>query len=184
MRNVNIRKGRMLVLGSVVAIFLMNIARADSLIVNINSGAIVTDGERSDARLLINISLPDELLNGDLIFAELRIPVIAVIPDSSVLIVHCNPLMITWNPDDIAWEDFGDSLTNDVVGEDGTIYAASDAGEQAAYFDITEIVRAWTGGGLSNNGLILYSDPVSLPRFAVNREDGAPLARVAFTFEP
>ncbi len=184
MLSLRIRQIRTLILSLAITIFLLSMARADSLFVDVTSSAVVTDGDGSDARLLMNISVPDELMNGDLIFAELRVVLDAVVTDSSVLVVHCDPLMIAWDSNDVAWEDLGDSLTNNVLGQSGTIYASSDVGDQEAYFDITEIIRKWTGGGLSNNGLILYCDPVSIPRFAVNREVGAPFGRVAFTFEP
>ena len=155
---------------------------ADSLAVDITIGALVLNDSRTDARVLLSFDLPSELSGAELVFAELLIPLTSMIPDSTALAIYCHPLQITWSENDVTWEDLGDSLTSDVISEDGTLYATSEEGSQGAYFDITGVVRAWMDGEMQNNGLLLFCDAERLPRFLFNRVEDLPLAQMKFTY--
>jgi hypothetical protein len=155
---------------------------ADSLAVSIDIGALTINEDQTDARLLLSIDIPEELTNAELTFAELVIPLRGVIPDSTVLTVYCHPLMVPWNAETVTWEDLGDSLTPEVISEDGTHYATVDQDEQDAYFDITSMVGSWIGGTAENYGLLLFCDTERLPRFVFSRRDDRALGRVEFTY--
>lgn len=155
---------------------------ADSLTVDITTGALVLNDSRTDARVLLSFDLPLELSGAELVFAELLIPLTSVIPDSTALAIYCHPLRIAWSEDEITWEDLGDSLTAEIISEDGTLYATSEEGNQGAYFDITSVVRAWMDGEMQNNGLLLFCDAERLPRFQFNGGEDLPLAQMRFTY--
>lgn len=155
-----------------------SLSLADSLVVEINSGAYIVNPDTTNARLLLRFDLPQELLNTELIFAELLVPITSVIPDSSALRVFCHPLLVSWNPDDIVWDDLGDSLRSEITSEDGTHYATSDEGNQEGYFDITDMVRAWHEGRIDNNGLILFYNAGDPPYFRFTFDPDSPLAGV------
>lgn len=158
------------------------IVYADSLTVDITTGALVMNDSRTDARVLLWFDLPSEISDTEPVFAELLIPLTSVIPDSTALAVYCHPLMIPWNPETISWEDLGDSLTSEVISDEGTLYATSEEGIQGAYFDITSIVKDWVDGRMQNNGLLLFCDAERLSRFQFGGIGNPPLAQVKFTY--
>lgn len=167
-----------------VILSLSSLVWADSLTVEITTGSVVVNEGQTDARLLMSFDLPQELIGAKLVFSELQLPILSIIPDSTVLMAYCHPLVITWDPGEISWSDLGDSLTPDIIGEDGTLYATSDEGTQGALFDITEIIRSWAENTIANNGLIFFCDPDKIPRVSFNFEDDAPLARIRFIYNP
>ena len=155
---------------------------ADSLTVDITTGALVINDSRTDARVLLSFDLPSELSGTELVFAELLIPLTSMIPDSTALAIYCHPLQIAWSEDEVTWEDLGDSLTSEVISEDGTLYATSEEGDQGAYFDLTSVVRTWMDGEMQNNGLLLFCDAERLPRFQFNRGRDLPTPQMKFTY--
>ena len=157
-------------------------AYADSLAVDINTGVFVLSPDSVQGRLHLQFGLPQELSGATVVFAELRVPVVSVIPDSSALMLQCNPLAISWNPDEVTWDNLGDSLTPEIISEDGTVFATSATGEQEAYFDITNIVRGWQDSSLANNGMLLYCEGGSQPSFQLPQGGNEALARVKFTY--
>ncbi len=176
--------GKVIVFSVLLILSLSNMSLADSLTVDITRGAIVVNNDRTDARLLVSIDLPQELANAEVILAEILFSFVAEIPDSSALTVNCYPLLIAWDPGNIEWEDLGDTLGADVIGENGTIYAISGEGSHESYFDITEMTKAWLDGTIVNNGLIFFCDLDRLPRFRYHRNHREPFAQVRFTYIP
>jgi len=164
-----------------MALLLVPQAQADTLSVAINSGAWIQNPDSTQGRLLLSFDIPTVLQDDEITFAELLVPLTASIPDSSVLAVECHPLLISWNPEEVAWDDLGDSLSSEAMAE-GTQYATSTEGEHQAYFDITGIVKSWQDSSLANNGLILYYDSATLPYFTYKRGESAPFATVRFDY--
>jgi hypothetical protein len=156
---------------------------ADSLDIEVSRGAIIYSADSSDARLLIGITLPEVLDSAEIKFAELRVPIISVIPDSTALTVYCRPLLIPWEPGDIAWGDLGDFPDTVVVARKGTHFGTALIGPQTAFFDITRIVRKWQAGGLANRGLVIYANPHLQSRFSHQRQGDEPYAVVHFEYE-
>ena len=173
-------KFQLMLLGLLV-LLLVPQAQADTLSVAINNGAYIQNADSSQSRLLLNFDVPTALQGAEITFAELLVPLTASIPDSSVLAVECHPLLVSWNPEEIAWETLGDTLSSEAIAE-GTQYATSTEGEHQAYFDITGIVKSWQDSSLANNGLILYYDPATLPYFTYKRGESAPFATVRFDY--
>jgi hypothetical protein len=155
---------------------------AESLSVDINTGAYLLDSNSGRARLLLRFDLPPGLADARLVFAELSLPLTASIPDSSALTVYCHPLAMSWNPDEISWEDLGDSLGSDVMSENETMFATNVDGEQRGYFDITDIVKSWQDTTLANNGLVLFYEPFSVPYFTYSNGLGSTIATVRFDY--
>ncbi len=155
----------------------------DSVDIDITTGAYLLNDDSTDARVLLRFNLPEQLSNADLFFAEFYIPLSSHIPDSSALRVLCLPLAISWNPNNILWDDLGDSLGSNVIPDEGTHYATTDEGNQDAYFDITHIVRAWKEETMTNNGLILFCSSDELPYFRYSRNRDSPFARVRIYFD-
>jgi len=156
-------------------------AKADSLRVEINNGAYLLNADSSKGRLLLKFNLPSELSGAEIAFAELLVPLIAFIPDSSMLAVECHPLLTSWN-EEVMWDDLGDTLSPDDVSDNGHRFSTSSEGNQEAYFNITDFIRDWQDSTLVNNGLILYYDPATLPYFTYKRGESAPFATVRFDY--
>jgi hypothetical protein len=157
-------------------------AKADSLSVEINSGAYLLNADSTQGRLLLKFNMPSGLTGAEIAFAELLVPLTVTIPDSSMLAVECHPLLTAWNEGEISWEDLGDTLSPEVVSEKGHRFATSTEGNQEAYFNITDFIRDWQDSTVVNNGLILYYDPSNLPYFTYKRGEGAPFATVRIDY--
>jgi len=155
---------------AVVFLLTTGCVAADSLDVAVSRGAVVYNGDSTDVRLLMEIALPTALDSVEIRFAELRVAVASVIPDSSVLTMYCRPLLIPWDPYTIGWADLGDFPDTAVVSRRGTHFGTAAIGPQSAYFDITRILKNWRGGGVVNYGLLLYANPRQLPRFTYQRQ--------------
>ncbi len=153
---------------------------ADTLTVNITESAYLLNDDAAQGRLMLKFDLPDELSGTEITFAELLVPLTAFIPDSSALAVESRPLLISWIPAEVTWDDLWDSLTSDVMAEQGTQFATATAGAQEAYFDITDIVRSWQDTSVVNNGLILFCQTDNLPYFSCSRDEGALFGTVRF----
>ena len=171
-----------LLMGLMLLLLISNV-RADSLTVNITNGAYIQNPRSNQGRLLIKFDLPSRLASEDIEFAELLIPLTAVIPDSSVLAIYCLPLRIPWDPSDVSWEDLGDSLSADIVVEQSSLYSTSTGGFQGAYFNISEIVKSWQDSIFANHGLILYCEQDKLPYFNYTRRDGSPFGNLNLDFK-
>lgn len=182
-KNINC-KANVAVTAIILVLSLYSLVWADSLMVDIDRGAVIVNDDRTDARLLMGFDLPEELTQAEIIFAELKFPIVSVIRDSSALGVNCYPLLISWDPDDINWADLGDTLDTDVIGEVGTEFAVAEEGSHESYFDITDIVRSWLDGTVVNNGLIFFCDSDRIPRFRYNRNRGEPFAQVRIVYGP
>jgi hypothetical protein len=168
---------------ALVILLLSGPVMADSLDIEVSRGAIIYNVDSTDARLLIGFTLPEALDSAEIKFAELRVPIISLIPDSTALTVYCRPLLIPWEPDDIAWGDLGDFPDTAVVAGKGTHFGTARIGSQAAFFDITRIVGKWLGGSLANRGLVLYANPLLQSRFSHQRHGDGPYAIVHVEFE-
>lgn len=155
----------------------------DSVDINITTGAYLLNDDSTDARVLLRFKLPEQLSNADLFFAEFYIPLSGYIPDSSALRVLCLPLAVSWNPNNISWDDLGHSLGSKVIAGAGTHYATTNEGNQDAYFDITHIVRAWKEKTIANNGLILFCSADELPYFKYSCNRDSPFARARIYFD-
>jgi hypothetical protein len=175
-----INKGALTLLLGLVISFSAQTVLADSLNVEITAGAYLQDS--GQGRLLLKFDLPSELSGAQVTFAELHVPLTATIPDSSALAVECHPLLVSWVPAEVIWEDLGDSLTGDVVAEQGTQYATASEGAQDAYFDVTDIVRSWQDTSITNNGLILFYQTDTQPYFTYSRDEGEPFGTVRFDY--
>lgn len=158
-------------------------AMADSLDVEVSQGAFVYNADSSDARLLIEFALPEVLQGAQIQFAELRVPIISIIPDTSILTLYCRPLLLSWNEGDVVWEDIGDSPDTLVVSRRGAHYGTSELGSQTAYFNITSVVKKWLNSTMDNNGLILYANPRGRARFACQRQENEPFAAARLRYE-
>ena len=174
------KKDALVFLLGLVVLLSAQVTLADTLTVNIADGAYLQNSGQN--RLLLGFDLPDELSGTEITFAELLVPLTAFIPDSSALAVECRPLLISWIPAEVAWDDLGDFLTSDVMAEQGTQFATATEGAQEAYFDITDIVRSWQDTSVVNNGLILFYQTDNLPYFSCSRDEGAPFGTVRFDF--
>jgi len=159
-------------------------AWAESLEVEVNRGALISNADSSDLRLLMLFALPQELNSAKIYFAELRVPITSVIPDSSALTIYCRPLLMSWVPDDVRWDDIDDRPSPSVVSRRGTHFGTSRIGPQTASFDITPIFRKWKDGTLANNGLIVYANPGMLSRFDWHGERNTPFAGVHVEYQP
>jgi hypothetical protein len=178
----SLKKSTSALLMAFALLFLAPQIKADTLTVAITDGAFIQNADSTQGRLLLKLDLPTELSAAEIVFAELLVPLTAVIPDSSLLAVECDPLLINWNSATVAWDDLGDSLSGDKVSEQGTRYATSTEGSQETYFNITDITRAWQDSSVANNGLILYYDPANPPYFTYSRGEGAPFATIRFDY--
>jgi|WetSurMetagenome_2_1015567.scaffolds.fasta_scaffold17151_1 hypothetical protein len=156
-------------------------AKADSLTVEVNNGAYLLNADSSQGRILLKFNLPSELSGAEIAFAELLVPLIAFIPDSSMLAVGCSPLLIAWN-DEVTWADLGDTFSAEDVSDNSHRFSTSSEGDQEAYFNITDFVRGWQDSSLANNGFILYYDATTLPYFTYKRGESAPFATVRFDY--
>jgi hypothetical protein len=155
----------------------------DSVDVDITTGAYILNGDSTEARVLLRFDLPQQLSNAELYFAEIYIPITSYIPDSSALRVMCLPLSVSWNPNNVSWNDLGDSLDNSVVADEGTHYATVEEGNRNAYFDITPIVAAWKAERIGNYGLVLFCSSDEMPYFRYSREQNSPFAKVKIYFD-
>lgn len=182
-KNINEKHYRA-VFTAILVLAISSLVWADSLTVDIDRGAVVVNDDRTDARLLMGIDLPEELTGAEIIFAEFIFSLVSEIPDSSALAVNCYPLLISWDPRDIVWADLGDTLGADIIGEIGTEFAVAEEGIHESYFDITDMVRSWLDGTVANNGLIFFCDSDRIPRFRYNRSRGEPFARVRIVYSP
>jgi hypothetical protein len=159
------------------------LAMADTLDVAVARVAIVYNADSSDARLLLQIALPEALDSATIRFAELRVPITSVIPDSSALTIYCRPLLIGREPGNIVWGDLGDSPDTSVVSRKGTHFGTAVIGPQTAYFDITRILTRWREGRMADRGLLLYANPRQLARFTCGRHGDEPFATVHIDYE-
>jgi hypothetical protein len=166
----------------IVILFSASFAQADSLSVAISDGAYLLNADSTQGRLLLKFEMPDELSGAEIVFAELLVPLTAAIPDSSALAVQCSPLLISWVPAELAWNDLGDNLSEEIITEPSTQYATATEGVQEAYFDITQIVKAWQDSALENRGLLLSYDATSLPYFTYAGGEGVPFGVVRFEY--
>ncbi len=157
---------------------------ADSLEVAVNQGAIVYSGDSSDVRLVMEIALPQALDSTQIRFAELQVPITSIIPDSTALTLYCRPLLASWEPNTIDWEDLGDFPDTSVVSFKGTHFGTAQSGSQTAYFDITRLIKRWQGNTMTNNGLVLYANPRQQSRFTCPRQGNEPYATVRIIYEP
>lgn len=164
-----LRISRIILLAITAGLLPPCLALADSLTVDIATGAYLFNADTSDVRALMQFDLPSELDSAEIVFAELTVPIGCVIPDSSAMALYCQPLLIGWNPIDVAWENLGDSLTDAVIGE-GTLFATSYEGWQTAYFDVTGILRSWQDRTIANNGMLFYYDNSMLPYLTFDYE--------------
>jgi len=165
----------------ILSILCVNISSADSLVVYINSAAITANDDLTGMRLIMQFDLPEELTDKELIFAEMTIPIISQITDSSALELFCNPLLIGLELNEVEFEDVDDSSLVDIASQGGTVFATPAVGNQTAYFDITNIVRAWADSSLADNGLIFYVTENSIPTFGLDN-DAEAVATVKFIY--
>ena len=177
-----INKYMLIAFFAVMVVAFSDLALADSLEVNIQSGAYLIGDSLNASRLLLKFDLPEELTGAQIIFAELRLPVTSVIPDSSALAVYCNPLLISWDPNEVVWGDLGELPDTEIISNNGTLYATSDIGEQEAYFDITPMTWGWQEDNTTNKGLVFFTLADELPYFQYAHEDGQPWGKVKFTY--
>jgi hypothetical protein len=166
---------------ALATLMLSVLAHADSLVVDITAGAILSNPDSDNSRALLRFDLPQGLDSAEIVFAELTLPVESIIPDSSALAIYCHPLLVDWNADEVTWADLGESLTAEVISEEGTLFATASEGNQTAYFDITGIVRLWQEGSLVNSGLALFYDN-TMPPYPVFQSDGAAWGQVRIVY--
>lgn len=160
----------------------LSLASFDSVLVEIDVGAYILNGDSTEGRVLLRFDLPDGLSNAELFFAELVVPITSYIPDSSALRILMHPLLISWDRN-VSWNDIGDTMNDEIIAEDGTHYAATEEGNQEAHFNITRFVTAWTEESISNNGVILFYSSDEAPYFRYNRSNDAPFARVKVYYD-
>jgi hypothetical protein len=173
--------GPVLLMG-LVALLSASLAQADSLTVAVNDGAYLLNADSSRGWVLLKLNIPGELTGAEIIFAELRVPLTASIPDSSALAVECRSLLISWDPAEVTWNDLGDSPSGEIIAEHEAQFSTASEGEQEAYFDITEMAKAWQDSSLANNGILLYCNPIQQPYFAYSKSEGAPFAIIKFEY--
>lgn len=182
MFSLKIRKAILPLTVVIIALPSSAFASIDSVSVKINTGAYIFNDDSTETRILLRFDLPKQISEAEIIFAELVIPITGYFPDASALRVQMHPLLITWDWN-VSWDDMGDSLSDEISLDDGTLYTSSDKGYQKAYFDITRMVSAWKAGSITNNGLILFCSSEDLPYFKYIRDDNAPFGRVTIHYD-
>jgi len=179
----NTIKQSVTLLAALILIIPSGAALADSLDVEVTQGAFIYDADSSDARLVLEFAMPAALDSARIHFAELRVPITSVIPDSSILTVFCRPVLVAWDPENVTWEIFGDFPDSSVVTHKGAHFGTAKEGPLNAYFDISRIVQKWQDGSLVRYGLMFYVDPHGRARFAFQRQNDAPFAVVHIDYE-
>lgn len=161
-----------------------NFAWADSLDIEITTGAFLINPLGSDGVLLLKFDMPPNLADSQIVFAELDVPITPVIPDSSLLMLHCNQLAIQWDPSTITWADLGDTIGSGVIVGDGSIFASSTTETQQAYIDITELMKSWARGDVANNGVVLFRSIENPSYFGFDLNGDSSYANVKLTYLP
>jgi hypothetical protein len=134
----------------------------------------------SSPRLVMQFSMPANLSDTTLIFAELSFGITPEYDVDSILQFECSRVVTTWETGNADWNT---PWTNPGGDYDTTmapaIFATSDIGAQSAYFDITEIVKGWLRDSISNRGLIFIVPDRILSRFIIGSLPGLPENAIA-----
>jgi hypothetical protein len=167
-----------------VCLFSINAAQAETMNIEVNTGAVISDPGASGTRILLKFDMPQELSNQEIIFAELHFQATCTIPDSSSLMIDCAPLILPWTGENATWDNFGGDLTNGIISGNSTYSGVLNAGLQDIYLDITDFMRSWQDSSLTNNGLITYPESEQESSFSYSQNEGQPFATIRIEFEP
>ena len=169
---------------ALVCLFSINAAQAETMNIEVSTGAVISSPGDLEARVLLKFDVPQDLSGQEIIFAELHIQATCSIPDSSSLMIDCAPLLSAWNIENANWDNFGGDLSNGIISENSTYSGVSNAGLQSVNLDITDFMRAWQDSSLANYGLIIYPEPEQESSFSYSQNEGQPFATIRIEFEP
>jgi len=128
----------------------------------------------SENRLLVNIPIPDNAADSNLLFAEFSIRIIPELTGDSILTINCHAVSTTWEPDNVGWEFPWQNPGGDFEADEGTFYSTVSPSDSAANFDITELLRAWLIGDRANYGLIFIVPERSVSDYQIDSPPDLP----------
>ena len=152
---------------------LFTIAWAEEFNASVEDHAIICDG-RNEIRLLVKFSVPEGVTDSNLTFAELTFGVTPAFAPDSILRLDCCPISTAWDPATVAWNYPWQTPGGDFEGDVSAMVTLSGRNDQAAYLDLTEIVRYWLAGSIPNHGLIFIIPQHIVSRYALRQLPNLP----------
>jgi hypothetical protein len=142
---------------------------AEEITIPVTEYSIISDSI-DNPRLVTKFTVPQEITDTTLVFAEIRFSITPQFSTDSILQFYCIRLSTEWTPNNVSWS----SPWTNPGGDYDTLmtpamFATTEVGIQTAYFDITEIVRDWLRGNATNNGLIFKLQDGHTSGFALDR---------------
>jgi len=147
---------------------------AEEIQVPITSHALITNG-LGQSRILVNISLPPQVNDSNLVFAELLIPITPQMTADSILRIDCYPVTSAWNPQNVAWSGPWQRAGGDYdTTASPILFATTNAASDKAYFDLTRVIKSWLGNIRQNHGLIFMIPNNISSRFGLRAAPNLP----------
>lgn len=159
----------------------------DSLIVNINQAAAITNPEDpTDVRALLRFNLPTELDTTKFVtFAELRFRVNTPLNFERPIRLKICPITNTWSPTgNIGWNGPWTHPGGDFADTISCITHIDTCGQTYIKADVAHIIQYFIRGILTNNGLIIRQHGNLRRAFSMvtNRLPGVAIAQLAIYY--
>jgi hypothetical protein len=141
---------------AIIAIAGVSSALGETLSVGLSDVAVITGNIRNNnvARVVLNVDVPEQVLNARIDFAELTFP--AFLSDTSQtavsVVTHC--AQTAWGRDKVTWTMPWKRSGGDFDSLSCSWYMALPGRKHPVMLDITKIVRGWQHGR-DNYGLFL-----------------------------
>jgi hypothetical protein len=164
-----------IMLAIMASVGLINLdAIAGEITLPITGHALISNGS-GPARILINVPLPQEVNDSNLVFAELTFPITPQLACDSILRIDCYPVTSAWTPQNVGWSSPWQNAGGDYDTSAAPIlFAASESSTQQAYFDLTRVIISWLRNTRQNHGLIFMIPTQNLSRFALRTAPNLP----------
>lgn len=124
----------------------------------VKTAEISDPAERGDIRLLLFFELPSEVLNSNAIVDFALLKCEAEISGSFAGQIEIFPVTTSWHDrSDVSWNDPWENSGGDYSEEylTSNFMLKSDIGKRGISIDVTEMVRDWQSGKISNKGIII-----------------------------
>jgi hypothetical protein len=175
------------ILLAIIAIAGVNGALGETLSVGLSKLAVITGdvGEQNVARVVLNVDVPEQVLNAKIDFVELRFPTFTVDSGDAAVTVVARDCWTAWD-EEATWTAPWNRPGGDFDSLNRAWFAVLPGSGHPIVLDITRTVRGWLQGG-GRYGLFLLRPGAEGGGFRGERDrlrTALNSARVKFYFTP